>query len=98
MPRELVYEAVCRYLTPQEKVALDNDLQKVAYIKSDGRFCEYLLKHFDINRFKDGPVYEEDILLYNYFKYDYNGRRLVYKGLLVKYNQFLKKLEKQEKK
>ena len=65
MPRRLVYEAVCRYLKPSEIEALDIVLTKVAFVKSDKRFCDYLFKHFDINRFKDNPVYPENILLYN---------------------------------
>lgn len=94
MPRQLVYNAVCRYLKPNEIEALDKDLSKVDFIKSDKKYCNCLFKHFDINKFKDSPVYKEDILLYNYFMYDYNGKKIIYKGLISKYIEFITSLEK----
>lgn len=96
MTRKLVYEAITRYLKPNEIDALDKDLLKVAFLKNDTKYCEYLFKHFDINKFKDSPVYKEDILLYNYFMYDYDGKRIVYKGLLPKYKKFVLSLEKKK--
>jgi len=87
---------LCRYLKPAEIEALDKDIVKLAFVKSDKKFCEYLFKHFDINRFKDAPVYEEDILLYNYFMYDYKGKTIAYRGLLPKYNKFLNSLVKKK--
>lgn len=96
MPRQLLYNAVCRYLKPNEIEALDNDLSRVAFLKNDTRFCEIIFKHFDINKFKDSPIYKEDILLYNYFTYDYNGKRIIYKGLLPKYKKFITSLEKKK--
>jgi hypothetical protein len=62
------------------------------------KFCDYIFKHFDINRFKDIPFYKKDFLLNNYFMFDYNGKKIRYRGLLPKYNKFLLSLEKKKKK
>lgn len=92
MFRELVYVAVCKYLSKKQIEVLDKDLQKVAFVKSDTKFVNSLFKHFNIDRFKDEPIDEEDIMLYNYFKYDYNGKTISFRGRLL--SKYIKAINK----
>lgn len=91
-PKRLLYDVVIDYLNQEQIKELDTDLQKVATVKSDGRFVKIIFKHFDIEIFKNKPIHKEAILLYNYFKYDFT-RKIDTKpnGLFMRYFDSIEK-------
>lgn len=53
--------------------------------KQDRKFITIIQEYFDFDLKKTKPFYKEDIWVYNYLKYDYEGNKLKKLRLLSKY-------------
>lgn len=64
-PQFIVWWAISRYLTQEEKVILDREL---GLIQSKGniKFNTYIKQRFDIERLRTEPIIWQDIWIYNY--------------------------------
>lgn len=85
-PRTIIYCAVSRYLNdPTYDRVLDQIGQE--FPKQDRKFLAILKQYFDFELMKDKPYLWQDIWIYNYLKYDYDGHKFSRKGLLAKYER-----------
>lgn len=83
-PRTIIFCAVSRYL---DDATYNTVLDQIGheYPKQDRKFLAILKQHFDFEIMKDKPYLWQDIWVYNYLKYDYDGHKFPKKGLLAKY-------------
>ncbi len=82
-PRTVLLRVISRYLSDKEYQALIKGLAMKEIIR-DKKFIEILKMHFDMERWKTAPLIKSDILLYNYFQFEYKYK-LKLTGLLNKY-------------
>lgn len=105
-PRKIIFEALGFYL-PTEKIDEIKKEMYYALVKRDADFIKTIQKHFDFGLMLNNPKNPEDVFIYNYLLYETKRRKefnpfnigdkidfvgnLPKKGLIVKYQKFLKK-------
>ena len=101
-PRYIIYTAVCRYLDEDELGKLKHALGKSEKI-TDASFIKIIEQHFDFTLMRDKPHKRQDVLLFNYLRYENKKKdnfhmseignkikfkgRLLKKGLIVQYEK-----------
>ena len=81
--RAVLLKVVARYLAKDEFYGLIKDIETGKRV-TDPNFVKIIRKHFDFERWNTSPLIKQDIWLYNYFQYEFEGK-LKCTGLLNKY-------------
>ncbi len=85
-PVYIIYNQVCKYISEEEKVEMDKNINKLKKMYGK-QHLKVILNHFNIELFKDKPIIPEDIYLYNYIKYDITEKALPRSGIIQKYER-----------
>lgn len=97
-PTYIIFKQACKYLNEKEIVELENKLSK--YKDFTGRhYYKALITNFDVELFKDKPIIQEDIWLYNFIKYEVTDDYIPRVGLIAKYEKkvFIPSLKNEKK-
>ena len=85
-PRNIILYAISRYVDDNTyKKVLDQIVKE--FPKQDRKFLSIIKRHFDFEMMKNKPYNWQDIWLYNYLMYDYDGRKFARSGLIAKYEK-----------
>ena len=84
-PRLVVILALLKYMKPDEIGRMKDDLAKLKRV-TDRLLVARFRKYLDIDRLRTAPMLSEDIMVYNYLQYEFNGK-FVKTKLLAKYNR-----------
>lgn len=85
-PRNIIFCAISRYLDDKTYSKVLDQIGK-EFPKQDRKFLAILKRHFDFELMKDKPYFWQDIWIYNYLKYDYDGHKLPRSGLIANYEK-----------
>lgn len=85
-PRNIILCGVSNYLNDASYDQLMVHLKK-DFPKQDRKFIRIIQGYFDFELMRTHPFYKEDIWIYNYLKYDYEGNKLKKSWLLSKYER-----------
>jgi hypothetical protein len=85
-PRYIIYFAVSRYLDDRTCSEVWKKFG-TEFPKQDRKFLSIMKQHFNFELMKDKPFIWQDIWIYNYLKYDYDGHKFKRSGLLAKYER-----------
>jgi hypothetical protein len=85
-PRNIIFCALSRYL---DDVTYAKVLDQIGeeFPKQDRKFLSILKYHFDLELMQNKPCIWQDIWIYNYLKYNYNGHKFPRSGLIAKYEK-----------
>lgn len=85
-PRNIILCGVSNYLNEATYDRLMAHLTK-EFPKQDRKYIRIIQEYFDFEMMKTHPYHKEDIWIYNYLKYDYEGNKLKKLRLLSKYDR-----------
>ena len=93
-PRHIILFAVGKYL---DNVTYSKIIELIGkeFPKQDRKFLNLVKRHFDFELMKDKPYIWQDIWIYNYLKYEYDGHKFKRSGLIVKYEREIIKPSKE---
>jgi hypothetical protein len=87
-PKFILYFATLAHLD-EEKVKAFNSEFKKKVVKRNDSFFNIYNKYVDVDTFNLNPKRREDILIYNYLKYEVKDKKLIKKGLIAKYEKLV---------
>jgi hypothetical protein len=85
-PRNIIFCAVSKYLDDATYAKILDQIGK-EFPKQDRKFISILKRHFNFEVLKDKPIAWQDIWIYNYLKYDWDGHMFKRSGLVEKYER-----------
>jgi len=85
-PRNIILCAVTKYLDDATYAMVMDQIGK-EFPQQDRKFISIIKRHFDFDLMKDKPYIWQDIWIYNYLKYDWDGHKFARSRLIAKYER-----------